>query len=80
MAGSEDANNNGILDAGEDLNGNLALDPPQGNLVVSPKTTTNGVATTDLIYPMQYAANIRVRLTAEAGGKSNFYDYYLFAR
>jgi adhesin/invasin len=77
MAGSEDANNNGILDAGEDFNGNGVLDPPQGNLIVSPKTTINGIATTNLVYPMQYAANIRVRLTAEAGGKSNFYDYFL---
>jgi adhesin/invasin len=77
MAGTEDANGNGILDPGEDKNGNGVLDPPQGVTVSSPRQTTAGIATTVVSYPMSYANNVKVRITAESGGVSNFYDSIL---
>lgn len=77
MAPSEDKNSNGILDSGEDLNGNGVMDPPQGVTIDNPKITTNGIATTAMYYPMSYADNVKVRITAEAGGITNFYDIIL---
>ncbi len=77
MAPSEDANQNGILDAGEDKNGNGVLDPPQGVTIDSPTATTNGIATTTVYYPMSYANNIKIRISAEAGGITSFYDSIL---
>ncbi len=82
MCDSEDAlsnggNENGILDPGEDKNGNGVMDPVQGCTIQSPKSTTLGITTATLNYPMSFADNIKVRLTAESGGVSNFYDYVL---
>ena len=77
MAPSEDKNGNGILDPGEDLNGNGVMDPPQGVTIDNPKQTTNGIATTTMYYPMSYADNVKVRISVEAGGVTNFYDIIL---
>jgi hypothetical protein len=77
MAATEDDNNNEILDTGEDVNGNGMIDPIQGVSIVSPVPTVNGIAVTTLSYPMSYAENIKVRITAEAGGVSNFYEQTL---
>lgn len=65
---NEDANTNGILDAGEDINGDGALTP--GNVVsLAASTVTtdaNGSATLKLRYPESVASWIDVRLTATA--------------
>lgn len=64
---NEDANSNGILDAGEDDNMDGVLWP--GNVVaVSPGTvqTANGLATIALTYAESYAPWVRLRLTVSA--------------
>jgi Bacterial Ig-like domain (group 1) len=66
---NEDRNNlNGILDAGEDTNGDRMLTP--GNVVALPSSTVttdaNGAATITLRYAELYAPWIGVRLTATA--------------
>ncbi len=64
---NEDANENGILDPGEDDNGDGVLWP--GNVIaVSPGTvqTVDGRATVSLTYAESYAPWIRLRLTASA--------------
>lgn len=64
---NEDANTNGILDAGEDDNGDGVLWP--GNVIgVSPGTTqtTNGRATISLTYAESYAPWVQLKLTASA--------------
>ncbi len=64
---NEDANANGILDPGEDDNGDGVLWP--GNVVaVSPATvqTANGQATISLAYAESFVPWVQVRLTASA--------------
>jgi hypothetical protein len=64
---SEDANADGLLDAGEDDNNDGVLWP--GNVIaVAPGSvqTVNGVATISLIYAESYAPWVRIRLTASA--------------
>ena len=62
---SEDLNENGILDTGEDANGNSQLTP--GNVVAVPSNVTTGTDGTfefSVIYAETYANWVRVRLTA----------------
>lgn len=62
---SEDLNENGILDSGEDANGNNQLTP--GNVVAVPSSVTTGSDGTfefSVIYAETYANWVRVRLTA----------------
>ena len=65
---NEDANSNGVLDAGEDYNNDGVLWP--GNVVaVSPGTVitdATGRATVSLLYAESYAPWVNVRLTASA--------------
>ncbi len=64
---SEDANGNGILDSGEDDNGDGVLWP--GNVIaVSPATvqTANGQATISLTYAESFVPWVQVKLTASA--------------
>ncbi len=64
---NEDANENGILDPGEDDNGDGVLWP--GNVIaVSPGSvqTVNGLATIALTYAESYAPWVRLRLTVSA--------------
>ena len=64
---SEDLNENGILNAGEDTNGSGNLEP--GNLVVisPPSVTTdaNGFAEFTIQYGKQYAKWSRVKIVAQ---------------
>lgn len=65
---NEDANKNGILDAGEDVNGSTRLEPG-APIVVAPGTVTtdaNGRATFALNYGEQYARWVEIELTARA--------------
>jgi hypothetical protein len=62
---SEDLNENGILDSGEDANGNSQLTP--GNVVSVPSSVTTGSDGTfefSVIYPETYANWVQVRLSA----------------
>lgn len=66
---SEDDNNNGLLDAGEDVNGNNTLDPGNIATVPAPETVelnASGVAEFDITYPKNYSGWVRVRLRATA--------------
>lgn len=77
MCTTEDVNHNGILDPGEDKNDNGVIDPIQGTVIDESVDTTGGVAPATLIYPAPQANNIKVRVTASAGGVSNFYETIL---
>ena len=77
MCTTEDVNHNGILDPGEDKNDNGVIDPVQGCTIPASVETISGVAATTLTYPAPQANNIRVKITAEAGGVSNFYETIL---
>ena len=64
---NEDTNFNGILDAGEDKNGDGILWP--GNVIsVTPGSaqTLNGLATISLVYAESYVPWVRMKLTASA--------------
>lgn len=64
---NEDANKNGVLDAGEDINGDGVLWP--GNVIaVTPGQvqTANGRATISLVYAESYVPWVRLRLSASA--------------
>ncbi len=79
FSATEDTNGNGILDLnqGEDRNGNGVIDPIGSCVIKGNVETLNGVATAVMSYPQPHAANIRVRITAESGGVSNFYESVL---
>ncbi len=77
MSTTEDVNHNGILDPGEDKNDNGVIDPIQGCVIDGSVETVGGLARAKLVYPQPQANNITVRITAEAGGVSNFYDTVL---
>ena len=66
---NEDLNEDLILEAGEDTNGNGRLDPPNsaaGTLPSSVVTDANGVASFNLSYLIQNAAWVKVRVRASA--------------
>lgn len=71
---SEDANYNGILDGGEDINGDAQLTP--GNLAVVPRTVTSddsGIAFFDVTYPQDVGAwlDVRLQVSGLAAGTEN---------
>jgi len=74
---SEDANKNGIIDAGEDLNGDRQLTP--GNVVAVERTVTggaDGIAYFTLTYPKEMGAWVTVDVTVSgiAVGTENVYS------
>jgi adhesin/invasin len=77
MSTTEDINHNGILDPGEDKNQNGVIDPIQGTVIDGSVGTIDGLARAKLVYPQPQANNITVRITAESGGISNFYEAIL---
>ncbi len=77
MSTTEDVNHNGILDPGEDKNDNGVIDPIQGAVIDGSVETIDGLARAKLVYPQPQANNITVRITAESGGVSNFYETIL---
>ncbi len=74
---TEDINGNDILDSGEDINGNGIIDPIGSCVISSSVETQSGVATSVMSYPQPHANNIKIRITAESGGVSNFYESIL---
>jgi hypothetical protein len=74
---SEDLNNNGVMDPGEDFNGDGQLTP--GNVASVPRTVRadeNGIATFDLTYPRDIAPWTKVLLTVSgfADGTENVFS------
>jgi len=74
FSGTEDTNGNAILDSGEDINDNGEIDPIDSAVITGSVETVNGVATATMTYPQSHAANVKVRVIAESGGVSNFYE------
>jgi hypothetical protein len=71
-AGTAANANNGILDPGEDTNGNGRLDPGNVASVNATGTTdANGIALATLTYPKSYATWTEVQLQASAGVVGN---------
>ena len=71
-AGTPANANNGILDPGEDTNGNKRLDPGNVASVNATGTTDqNGIALATLTYPKSYATWTEVQLQASAGVVGN---------
>ncbi|WP_348734572.1 hypothetical protein [Rheinheimera texasensis] len=76
---SEDANNNGILDAGEDISGDGQLTPlnvakVEKSVTSGPITSDlSGVATFNLVYPQDYGAwtTVRIIVSGFADGTEN---------
>nr|WP_227539557.1 Ig-like domain-containing protein [Marinobacter sp. Arc7-DN-1] len=63
---AEDLNRNGQLDAGEDINGSLALEPTNSATTSASSviSATDGSADFSLIYPQSHCNWVRVELTA----------------
>jgi len=71
---SEDLDRDGILDAGEDVNGDRQLTP--GNIATAPRTVTansDGIAQFNITYPREYANWVLVDVTVSstAAGTEN---------
>ncbi len=64
---NEDVNRNGTLDAGEDINGNVTLEPGMP-AVITPFVTTDamGFATFAVRYAKSYAAWVKTEITAKS--------------
>ncbi|MFC6219657.1 beta strand repeat-containing protein [Pelomonas aquatica] len=69
---NEDLNRNGVIDSGEDVNGNQQLDPRKSDvsvtLVGSTTTDANGVAVLQLEYPQNVASWVKYKITVTAAG------------
>ncbi len=86
---SEDSNMNGLLDPGEDINGDGILTP--GNVAtfspdsgssiennsIAIKTGTDGFASFQVVYPKNYARWSIIQLTARAGESSAYETFML---
>ncbi|NUZ05642.1 hypothetical protein [Piscinibacter koreensis] len=71
---SEDVNRNGVLETGEDRNGNGSLEPRKSDVAVTilgnGKTDDAGLATVQIEYPQNVASWARVRILVAATGIS----------
>ncbi len=71
---NEDVNRNGILESGEDLNGNGELDPRKSDVAISfvgsNVTDASGTAVLQISYPKNVATWIRYRILVSASGVS----------
>jgi hypothetical protein len=69
---NEDANKNGVLEAGEDINGNGQLDPRKSDVAISliggGTTDSSGVATLQIQYPKSVATWINFKILVSASG------------
>ncbi len=81
---NEDSNRNGLLDAGEDKNGDGALTPRKADIVVSyvgsRVTGTNGRATIQIEYPQNVATwlEYRVKVTTTVAGSEGTVERTFF--
>jgi len=72
--GNEDTNRNGVLESGEDFNGNGQLDPRKSDVAISivgsSKTDSTGVAILQLQYPKNVATWVNFSILVAASGVS----------
>lgn len=77
---NEDLNRNGVIDTGEDINGNKQLDPRKSDvsitLVGATKTDANGVAVLQLEYPQNLGSWVKYKITVTAAGVLSPPAYY----
>ncbi len=80
VCSNEDLNRNGVIDTGEDVNGNLQLDPRKSDvaitLVGATKTDANGVAILQLEYPKSLGSWVKFKITVTAAGVLSPPAYY----
>lgn len=71
---NEDVNRNGVLETGEDLNGNASLDPRKSDVAISvvdsSTTDASGVAVLQIQYPKNVATWVNYTITVSASGVS----------
>ncbi len=68
---NEDVNRNGVLEAGEDTNGNARLDPGRSDVIVrllSPRTAADGTAVVEITYAKSFATWVDAWITVAASG------------
>lgn len=68
---NEDVNRNGVLETGEDTNGNGRLDPGRSDItvrLVTPRTGADGTAIVEIIYAKSFATWIDAWITVSASG------------
>ncbi|MFT7723125.1 MAG: hypothetical protein QM788_09880 [Roseateles sp.] len=77
---NEDLNRNGVIDAGEDINGSKQLEPRKSDvaitLVGATRTDANGVAVLQLEYPQSLGSWVRYKITVTAAGVLSPPAYY----
>lgn len=77
---NEDLNRNGVIDGGEDANGNKQLDPRKSDVAVTlvgaTKTDANGVAVLQLEYAKSLGSWVRYKITVTAAGVLSPPAYY----
>ena len=68
---NEDSNRNGVLEAGEDLNGNARLDPGRSDVTVrllQSRTRADGTAVVEITYAKSFATWVDAWVTVAASG------------
>ncbi|HNT40165.1 MAG TPA: Ig-like domain-containing protein [Rubrivivax sp.] len=78
---NEDLNRNGVIDTGEDVNGNGQMDPRKSDVSITlsgaAKTDANGVAVLQLEYPKSVGSWVNFKITVTAAGVLSPPAYYL---
>ncbi|MBI5719903.1 MAG: Ig-like domain-containing protein [Burkholderiales bacterium] len=70
---NEDSNRNGVLETGEDLSGNVRLDPGRSDVTVrliDPRTRADGSAIVEITYAKSFATWVDAWITVAASGVS----------
>jgi hypothetical protein len=74
VCANEDVNRNGVLESGEDINGNAQLDPRKSDVAIqvlgNGRTSANGTAVVQIEYPENVALWVRFRILVSASGIS----------
>jgi hypothetical protein len=68
---NEDSNRNGVLETGEDVNGNTRLDPGRSDVTVrllQPRTGADGTAIAEITYAKSFGSWVDAWLTVAASG------------
>jgi hypothetical protein len=73
VCANEDVNRNGVLEAGEDLDGDQRLDPGRSDItvrLVDPRTRADGTAVVEITYAKSFATWVDAWITVSASGVS----------
>ncbi|MEO6281217.1 hypothetical protein [Roseateles sp.] len=77
---NEDLNRNGVIDTGEDINGNKQLDSRKSDVAITllgaTKTDANGIAVLQVEYPKSLASWVSYKITVTAAGVLSPPAYY----